>query len=288
MPDYRWDAFISHASSDNAFARPLAEELKCLLDVWFDEHVLTIGDRLLARIDEGLRDSRFGIVVLSEDFFARQWPQRELDGMSTLERDGVKSILPVWHNVTYDYIRSRSPLLAGRLAVSSERGLHHVVVEIIRSILASSFLPLKIREHLAELGWACYAMMQRPQEPLPLNLRTIVLKNPILQLMFSDGELELLENDSGLVDIISSRIIEWTAERGYATFMIGGLGPALLEHHANPEYQVFLLDFFYKAHGRSLGASEQERIWSVGKSRDTHAVRLLTQELAVAGRVTVQ
>jgi hypothetical protein len=73
----QWDMFISHASEDKeSFVRPLASALKNTgLLVWFDETALTVGDSLRGKIDEGLAQSRYGIVVLSPNFFAKRWPQ---------------------------------------------------------------------------------------------------------------------------------------------------------------------------------------------------------------------
>src|SRR5262249_47919440 len=75
------DVFISHASEDKVeIARPLAEALtKKGLTVWFDEYELTLGDRLRRKIEEGLRVSRYGVTILSENFFRKKWPQEELD-----------------------------------------------------------------------------------------------------------------------------------------------------------------------------------------------------------------
>jgi len=131
-----WDAFVSHASEDKeAFARPLAEGLqRCGLRVWFDEFTLTVGDSLRRSIDRGLARSRFGVVVVSRDFLRKEWPQKELDGLVARESDGMKVILPVWHGITADEIRTYSPTLADRLAASSDKGLDHVVRELVRAI----------------------------------------------------------------------------------------------------------------------------------------------------------
>ena len=131
-----WDVFISHASEDKeSFVHPLAEELTRLgLRVWYDKFTLRLGDSLRETIDYGLRYSRFGIVVLSPHFFSKDWPKKELDGLVALEVAGRKVILPVWHNVTRDDVVRFSPILAGRLAVSSSTGLDNVVSEIRRAI----------------------------------------------------------------------------------------------------------------------------------------------------------
>jgi hypothetical protein len=85
-----WDVFISHASEDKAVvAKPLADMLQAKgLKVWYDEYTLSIGDNLRRSIEQGLAGSRYGIVVLSPNFFAKKWTQLELDGLFALERLG--------------------------------------------------------------------------------------------------------------------------------------------------------------------------------------------------------
>lgn len=131
-----WDVFVCHASEDkDDFVRPLAEGLRaCGLRVWFDEFELTIGDSLRRSIDRGLALSRFGIVIISPSFMEKEWPQRELDGLVAREVPGAKAILPVWHKITAEGIRARSPLLADRLAATSDKGLNRVIADIMRAI----------------------------------------------------------------------------------------------------------------------------------------------------------
>lgn len=128
----KWDVFISHASEDKEdFARPLADSLhRSGLLVWYDEFTLKVGDSLRQKIDEGLAQSRYGIVVLSTNFFAKNWPQHELDGLMAKEVAGTKVILPVWHNISSEEVRARSPMLAGLIAVKSDEGLDAVVKKL--------------------------------------------------------------------------------------------------------------------------------------------------------------
>ncbi len=122
----KWDVFISHSSEDKvAIVKPLAIELKALgLKVWYDEWELTIGDGLRRKIDKGLSLSRYGIVVLSHSFFAKEWPQDELDGLVAREHaEEQKVILPVWHELSREEVTQYSPLLAGKLAGSTEKGI---------------------------------------------------------------------------------------------------------------------------------------------------------------------
>lgn len=132
-----YDIFICHASEDkDSFVRPLAQALQTEhVEVWFDEFSLKLGDSIRRSIDKGLRQSRFGIVVLSPAFLEKNWPQYELDGLVEREMKGNdKIILPLWHGVTHDHVMQFSPALAGRKAVSSERGIQKVVDEILEVI----------------------------------------------------------------------------------------------------------------------------------------------------------
>ncbi len=132
----QWDVFICHASEDKErFVRPLAEALsQAGLDVWYDEFTLKLGDSLRQKIDEGLAKSSYGVVVLSHDFFTKPWPQTELDGLAVREVGGKKVILPLWHNITQAEVAKHSPTLAGRVAVSTSKGMAVVVEKILEVI----------------------------------------------------------------------------------------------------------------------------------------------------------
>jgi hypothetical protein len=128
----QWDVFICHASEDKeGFVRPLASALQeSGLSVWYDESSLNVGDSLRRAIDEGLNNSRYGIVVLSNNFFAKNWPQHELDGLMSKEILGTKVILPVWHQIAFEEVRNKSPMLAGIVAAKSDEGLAVVVKKL--------------------------------------------------------------------------------------------------------------------------------------------------------------
>jgi hypothetical protein len=72
-----------HASEDKIpVAQPLANALAALgLHVWIDESEIRLGDSLRSKIDTGLARSRFGVVILSENFFSKDWPKLELNGI---------------------------------------------------------------------------------------------------------------------------------------------------------------------------------------------------------------
>ena len=101
------------------------------LKVWYDEFELKIGDSLRKKIDKGLANSRFGIVVLSKDFFRKGWTNYELDGIVSKAVSGEQIILPIWHNITKQELLGFSPSLADKVARSTTT---HTVEEIANEI----------------------------------------------------------------------------------------------------------------------------------------------------------
>lgn len=151
-----YDVFISHASEDkDAFVRPLAERLRdAHIEVWYDEFSLSVGDSLRRSIDRGLAQSRFGIVVLSPQFFGKHWSQWELDGLVARQNSGGREIiLPVWHNVGREEVVAYSPPLADRVATLTSDGLDTVVTKLCQVIRPHGSSLIEARDYLIEKGW---------------------------------------------------------------------------------------------------------------------------------------
>jgi TIR domain len=133
----QYDVFISHASEDKAeIAEPLYRGLVAAgVRVWFDKTEIKLGDRLRRKIDDGLARCRFGVVIVSPNFLAKQWPQNELDGLMARETaSGEKAILPVWHNLGAAELVKAAPVLADRVACRSSEGIDSIVKKILEAL----------------------------------------------------------------------------------------------------------------------------------------------------------
>lgn len=159
----QYDVFICHASEDKKdFVRPLAEKLRQQhLDVWYDEFSLKIGDTLTQKIDEGLSKSRYGIVVLSHNFFKKPWAKRELNGLTLREMVEKKDlILPIWHRVYVQDVMQYSPPLADKKAHKPSRfpfepwqaSLHCMELAMIDTMM-EEIRKIALRKALILLGY---------------------------------------------------------------------------------------------------------------------------------------
>jgi hypothetical protein len=135
----QWDCFISHVSDDKkGIVEPLAEKLRAMgLKVWLDNQEIRIGDSLRQKIEQGLADSRFGIVILSPKFLERAsfWSQQELNALMAKEEGGHTVILPVWHGITKPELIKVSPILADRQGANSKDGVDSLAANLARVIL---------------------------------------------------------------------------------------------------------------------------------------------------------
>ncbi len=158
MKEKTWDVFISHASEDKEdFVKELAGKLSYLgVKVWYDEFALKVGDSLSKKIDEGLINSSFGIIIISKSFISKNWTDYELRSLLSKEIGFKKVILPIWHNVTLEEVKKYSLFLADKFALKSSNGVNNDIVmkllEVIRPDIYENFSRYLLFHHAIKKG----------------------------------------------------------------------------------------------------------------------------------------
>jgi len=137
-----YDLFISYSSEDReTFVRPFAKQLrKSGFRLWYDEFELKPGDRLSESIDYGLSHSKAGIVVLSPSFLGRQWPKRELSGLTSLQMHGKGTLIPLLYGISISELLEFSPPLADVKCLIGGHGIEKNIEEIERVVKPSKSL----------------------------------------------------------------------------------------------------------------------------------------------------
>jgi hypothetical protein len=93
-----WDVFICHASEDKTgVVEPLYRHLDSAgIRCWYDRGEILWGDSIAGKINEGLRCSRFVIVVVSPALLQKSWARREMNAALSQEVDsGTTRLLPL-------------------------------------------------------------------------------------------------------------------------------------------------------------------------------------------------
>ena len=108
-----FDVFISYGTPDQVWVRSLAEHLyRAGLEVFYDEWEIGPGDVLVHKLDEGIRTSRNGVLVVSPIALSRPWVTQEYAAMLTRAVAGQQRLIPVLFGEA-----ELPPFLAARLWV---------------------------------------------------------------------------------------------------------------------------------------------------------------------------
>jgi hypothetical protein len=128
------DVFISHASEDKKdYVYPLVEAFKKRkISYWLDEIEINWGDRITRKINEGLSDSKFVIVLLTNNFLKKNWTKAELESVLNLENaSGINIVLPILVAPNKEIFKS-FPLMRDKLYID-----WHIGAEAIANKLAT-------------------------------------------------------------------------------------------------------------------------------------------------------
>jgi len=134
-----WDVFISHASEDKeTIVEPLVQLLEENgISCWYDKKDIGWGDSIVESISDGLKKSKYALVVLSENFISKGWTKAELNSMLNMEIDnGQKKVLPLIVGDEKKII-GKLPLLQDKKYIVWNKKSSHIVYEL-RKVLSMS------------------------------------------------------------------------------------------------------------------------------------------------------
>lgn len=117
-----YDVFLSHAAKDKSeYVDSLYVTLRRLgINVFYDTDVISWGDKWKDVIINGTETSEFAIIVVSNNFFGREWTERELTEFLSRQNDnGQKIVLPLLLNITLEDLKKYYPELGDIQCISA-------------------------------------------------------------------------------------------------------------------------------------------------------------------------
>ncbi|HVD99436.1 MAG TPA: toll/interleukin-1 receptor domain-containing protein [Cytophagaceae bacterium] len=166
------DLFISHASEDkDSFVRPLAELLKSYgLDVWYDEFELRIGSSISRSIDKGIGNSNFGLIVLSDAFFKKNWTEYELRSFTSFEIEKGDILLPIWKDVDVKQVRNFSPYMADKFALTTkDLSIEDIAIKVIEVVKPDLFGLIHQKLAYENIKWKTKKVKISDTKPGPIR-----------------------------------------------------------------------------------------------------------------------
>lgn len=126
-----YDVFISHANRDKLdYVDELFVAIRKLgIKVFYDTEEISWGDNWKQVILDGTAKSEFAIIVISKNFFGREWTERELDEfLKRQNASGQKIVLPLLYNTTVEEMKEKYPKLGEIQALETDT---HTKEEIV-------------------------------------------------------------------------------------------------------------------------------------------------------------
>ncbi len=120
----KYDVFISHASKDKtSYVNALYSEIKKLgINIFYDSEAISWGDNWKEAIWDGTEKSEFAIIVISENFFGREWTNLELEDFLTRQNaSGQKIVLPLLHNISIKTFKNKYPFLENIQVIDTKK-----------------------------------------------------------------------------------------------------------------------------------------------------------------------
>lgn len=135
----QYDVFISHANKDkNSYVDSLNAAVRKLgINVFYDTDVLSWGDDWKQMILDGTKSSEFAIIVISDNFFDREWTERELkEFLSRQNERHQKIVLPLLYGITLDELKRHYPELGDIQCIKAdEHSAEDIVILLARELI---------------------------------------------------------------------------------------------------------------------------------------------------------
>ncbi|MFQ5788460.1 MAG: TIR domain-containing protein [Thermodesulfobacteriota bacterium] len=141
------DIFLCHASEDkHDIVKPLViacEEAG--ISYWYDEAEIKWGDSIPQKVNEGLEKSRYVVVILSESFIKKNWPERELNSQLNIEAStGEVRVLPLLSGTdkTKKNILSKYSILNDKNYLTWDNNASHII-DALKARLGKTDISIK-------------------------------------------------------------------------------------------------------------------------------------------------
>lgn len=219
-----YDAFLSYASENEKLANEIVGGLKSKgFNIWYAPLNLSVGDKLLDSLEEGMKISSNSILLISKEYLSKPWTNFEMDIIMRNHIERGKKVLPLWLGVTKSEVEERHSSLCGLFSVSiSDDNFREVISKLIKVLSIGSPNNLIIPSYesgkhrfLSGRGEVCIGSLDGPATTLWEYL--LYAKDDGYPVYF-EGEVfhktDLLYHACSMIPHISEEIEHWINKEG--------------------------------------------------------------------------
>jgi hypothetical protein len=135
----QYGIFISHANKDkDTYVDSLNAAVRRLgVNIFYDTDSLSWGDNWKQMILDGTQNSEFAIIVISNNFFDREWTERELKEFLTQQNENhQKKVLPLLYGISLEELKAHYPELGDIQCIKSDDyTLEEIVILLAKELI---------------------------------------------------------------------------------------------------------------------------------------------------------
>jgi hypothetical protein len=135
----QYDVFISRANKDkDTYVDSLNAAVRRLgVNIFYDTDSLSWGDNWKQMILDGTQNSEFAIIVISNNFFDREWTERELKEFLTQQNENhQKKVLPLLYGISLEELKAHYPELEDFQCIrADDYALEEIVILLAKELI---------------------------------------------------------------------------------------------------------------------------------------------------------
>lgn len=136
----KYDVFLSHTSADkNDFVEALKNSFDNLgISIFYDKDSIEWGDNWKQKIYNGLSNCKYGVIVVSKNFFDREWTEKELkELLSRQNKTGSKLVLPIAYKIDISTIYEKyNELTDIQFIDASKCSIQDITIQLAKIMLS--------------------------------------------------------------------------------------------------------------------------------------------------------
>lgn len=92
------------------------------IQIFYDTDSISWGDKWKDKILQGTKESEFAVIIISNNFFGREWTERELKEFLSQQNDvGQKIVLPLLYGINSKDLREHYPEVGDIQYITTEK-----------------------------------------------------------------------------------------------------------------------------------------------------------------------
>ena len=106
------------------------------INIFYDTDSISWGDKWKEQILKGTKESEFAIIIISHNFFGREWTEQELKEFLDQQNDsGQKIVLPLLYEIILKDIKDHYPEVGDIQCLTTKYSEEEIAIQLAKELI---------------------------------------------------------------------------------------------------------------------------------------------------------